>query len=97
MVEKEQKKELLVNILKAIDSYRDLAEWFLTIVENTKDDNLINNILIEIQNWIKLIKSQRKRENIKKEINNIYEKYNNKTEQDKEKAEEFLENFINNI
>lgn len=97
MVAKEQKKELLVNILKAIDSYRDLAEWFLTIVENTKDDNLINNILIEIQNWIKLIKSQRKRENIKKEINKIYEKNNNKTEQDKEKAEEFLENFINNI
>lgn len=97
MVAKEQKKELLVNILKAIDSYRDLAEWFLTIVENTKDDNLINNILIEIQNWIKLIKSQEKRENIKKEINKIYEKNNNKTEQDKEKAEEFLENFINNI
>ena len=97
MLKKKKKKELLVNILKAIDSYRDLAEWFLTIVENTKDDNLINNILIEIQNWIKLIKSQEKRENIKKEINKIYEKNNNKTEQDKEKAEEFLENFINNI
>lgn len=97
METKEQKKELLINILKALDSYRDLAEWLLTIIQDVDDYNLIDNILIEIQNWIKSIKSKREREKIKKEIKQIYKENENKTKQDKKNAEKFLEDFINNI
>jgi small-conductance mechanosensitive channel len=92
-----ENKELLIKILKAINPYRNLAEWFLTIVENSNDENLINTILIEIQNWIKSIKSQRNREKIEKEIKEIYEENNIKTKEDKENADKFLDNFIKNI
>ena len=92
-----QNKKLLITILKALNPYRDLAEWFLVIVENIDDENIINGILTEIQNWIKFIKSKKEREKIKKEIKETYKKNDEKAEEDKEKADKFLNDFINNI
>lgn len=92
-----ENKELLIKILKAISPYRNLAEWFLTIIKNSNDENLINTILIEIQNWIKSIKSQRNREKIKKEIKEIYKGNDIKTKEDKENADKILDNFIKNL
>ena len=97
METKKQKKELLINILKAIDSHRDLAEWLLIIIQEIDDEFIIDNILLWIQNWIKSIKSKREKEKIKKEIKQIYKKNDDKIKQDKESADKFLEDFINNI
>ena len=94
---KNLKKNLLINILKAIDWYRDLAGWFLTIIQNTNDENLINNTLTEIQNWIKSIKSQRNKEKIKNKITEIYKENDKKLKEDKQNAEKFLDDFIKNI
>ena len=90
-------KQLLIDILNTIDPYWDLAGWFLTIVQNTEDDNLIKFLLIEIQNWIKTIKSERTRENIKRKIKEMAEENDRKDKQDKEDADEFLNNFIKSI
>ena len=49
-----QNKKLLINVLKALNPYRDIAEWFLVIVEYIDDENIINDILAEIQNWINI-------------------------------------------
>lgn len=96
METKEQKKELLISILNVINSHRDLAEWLLIIIQEIDDEFIIDNILLWIQNWVKSIKSKREKEKIKKEIKQIYKKNDNKTKQDKENAEKFLEDFINN-
>ena len=90
-------KQLLIDMLNAIDPYWDLAGWFLTIVQNTEDDNLIKYLLIEIQNWIKSIKSERIRENIKRKIKEMTEENDEKDKQDKEDADKFLDNFIKSI
>lgn len=92
-----QNKKLLINVLKALNPYRDIAEWFLVIVEYIDDENIINDILAEIQNWIKYIKSKKKREKIKKEIKETYEKNDERAKQDRENADKILNNFINNI
>lgn len=90
-------KQLLINILNTINPYRDLAEWFLTIVQNTDDDNLIKYLLIEIQNWIKSIKSKRSKDEIKRKIKKISDENNKKNKKDKEEADKILEDFIKSI
>lgn len=87
-------KQLLINILNTINPYWDLAEWFLTIVQNTDDDSLIKYLLIEIQDWIKSIKSKKSKEEIKRKIKKISEENNKK---DKEEADKMLEDFIKSI
>ncbi len=92
-----QKKQLLINILEAINPYRDLAEWLLILIKSIDEEFIIDSLLSRIQTWIKVIKSTREREKIKNEIKEVYVKNNTKIQQDKNNAEKVLEDFINNI
>ena len=94
---RDQKKQLLINILEAINPYRDLAEWLLILIQSIDEEFIIDGLLNRIQTWIKVIKSTREREKIKNEIKEVYIKNNSKEQQDKNNAEKVLEDFINNI
>lgn len=94
---RDQKKQLLINILEAINPYRDLAEWLLILIKSIDEEFIIDSLLSRIQTWIKVIKSAREREKIKNEIKEVYVKNNTKIQQDKNNAEKVLEDFINNI
>ena len=94
---KHEKKGLLIKILKALEPYRDFAEWLLVIIRSVDDEAFIDSILLEIQKWIKSIKSNKKREKIKKELKQINKKNDKQTKQDKKDADRILEDFINNI
>lgn len=94
---RDQKKQLLINILEAINPYRDLAEWLLILIQSIDEEFIIDGLLNKIQTWIKVIKSTREREKIKNEIKEVYIKNNSKEQQDKNNAEKVLEDFINNI
>lgn len=94
---RDQKKQLLINILEAINPYRDLAEWLLILIKSIDEEFIIDSLLSRIQTWIKVIKSTREREKIKNEIKEVYVKNNTKIQQDKNNAEKVLEDFINNI
>lgn len=97
MVKTTPKKESLKTILTALIPYWNLAEWFLTIVKETDDEELENQILSMIYKWIKSITSQKDRAKIKKKINEIQKKNDFENQKDQEEADKILDEFINNI
>lgn len=90
-------KKSLETILIALIPYRNLAEWFLTIMKESEDEELENQILQMINKWIKSIKSEHDRMKIKKKIKELEKKNSYENEKDKKEAEFILNNFINNI
>ena len=90
-------KQLLIDILEALEPHWDLAGWFLTIAQNTNDDNLINYLLLEVQNWVKSIASKRSRDEIKRKLKKIKENDDKINKKDKEEADKMLEDFIKSI
>lgn len=88
-----QKKETLEKILKALTPYRDMAEWFLSLLDNNEDENIMDSLYDIITNEIKKINNENDRENIKKSLKKIKEQ----EEKEREEENEYLENLINNI
>ena len=97
MAKKNPQKESLKTILKALIPYWNLAEWFLTIVEQTNDKELENQILSMIYKWVKSITSEKDRTKIKNKINEMQKKNDFENQKDQEEADKILDDFINNI
>lgn len=97
MNKKRPQKESLKTILTALIPYRNLAEWFLTIINETDDKELENEILSMINKWVKSITSERDRAKIKNKINEIQKKNDFENQKDKEEADKILDDFISNI
>ena len=97
MNKKRPQKESLKIILTALIPYRNLAEWFLTIIKQTDDEELENQILSMISKWIKSINSKKDRLKIKKKIKEIQNKSDYENKKDKEEADKILNDFINDI
>ena len=89
----DSKKQLLEKILKALKQYRELAEWFLILIDETEDKELIDSLYEMINNQIKGIKDENKRKNINKTLKKLREKESNENS----KNSEYLENLIKNI
>ena len=70
----DSKKQLLEKVLKALKPYRELAEWFLILIDETKDKELIDSLYEMINNQIKGIKDENKRKNINKTLKKLREK-----------------------
>lgn len=90
-------KSSIKTILTALVPYRNLAEAFLTILEETNDEEFENQILLSINQWIKKIKSNRDRAKIKNKIKELQKKSNYENKKDKEEADQILSDFINNM
>ena len=71
MTKKDPQKESLKKILKALIPYWNLAEWFLTIIDETNDKELEKQILSMIYKWVKSITSEKDRIKIKKKLTNV--------------------------
>ncbi len=92
-----KEKDAIIIILKSLIPYRDQAEWFLEIIQNTNNEELENKLINIIYQKVKTIKSNKEIESIKKNILLIHNKYEYIEEKDKEDAERFLDYFIDNI
>jgi hypothetical protein len=92
-----KEKDAIIIILKSLIPYRDQAEWFLEIIQNTNNEELENKLINIIYQKVKTIKSNKEIESIKKNILLIHNKYEYIEEKDKEDAERFLDDFIDNI
>ncbi len=97
MSKKTPRKESLKNILTALIPYRNLAEWFLTIIEESNDKQLENQILSIIYKWVKSIKSEKDRIAIKNKFKELQNKNNYEDEKDKKEADKIMNDFINNL
>ena len=94
---KRKQKDAIIIILQALIPYWELAEWFLEIIQTTDNEELENKLINMIQQQVKTIKSENKIEIVKKNITEIKNKYEYKEKQDKEDAENLLNDFIDNI
>lgn len=92
-----QKKELLIEILKQLEWYWDLVPWFLVIIEKTGDEELIDDLLKLIQTGIKSIKGKRIRTKLVNRIKEMQKKWDIDQENNSKEADSLLDDFINNI
>lgn len=93
----EQKKQLLIEILKQLKWHWDLAPWFLVIVEKTGKEELIDDLLKLIQTGIKSIKGKRIRTKLVNRIKEMQKKWDIDQENNSKEADSLLDDFINNI
>jgi len=88
-----EKKQILQKILEAIVPYWKLAEWFLLILNEEWNDELIEQLHNIIKEEIKNINNEKDRNNIKQALQKIQKKEC----QEKQRDDEYLEDLINNI
>ncbi len=93
----EQKKQLLIDILKQLEWHRDLAPWFLVVVEKTWNNEIIDTLLNLIQMWIKSIKDKRIRSKLVNRVKELQKKWDLDQENSSKEADSLLDDFINNI
>lgn len=89
-----QKKETLQKILEALIPYRDMAEWFLLLINEEQNDELIENLYQEILKNMKNIKSKGQEEKIKAALQKLKEKSEKVTKTDEKEAEKMLDNLL---
>jgi len=93
----EQKKQLLYNILKQFVWYRDMAPWFLVVLEKAWSEKLIDDLLNIIQKWVKSIKNNRIRIKLIERVKELQKKWDLDKAKDSENADNILNEFINNL
>ena len=93
----EQKKQLLISVLKQLEWHRDLAPWFLVIAEKSENEKIIDDLLKLIQTWIKSIKDKRIRTKLVNRVKELQMKWDLDQERNREEADGLLDDFINNI
>ena len=92
-----EKKQSLKKILEALIPYWEIAEWFLLILNEEWNNELIENLYKKIINEIKNINSKTQQENIKNVLQKLKKKSEQTTKTDKDEAEKMLDNFIDNV
>ncbi len=88
-----KKKQALQKILEALVPYWDMAEWFLLLLKEWWNDELIEQLYNKIKSEIKKINNEKNRKNIKSALKNIKKK----EEKERNEENEYLEDLINNI
>lgn len=88
-----QKKQALQKVLKALIPYRDMAEWFLSTLQETENEELLAALYEAISIEIKNIKDEKKQKNVK----NILEKINQQEKTENNGTEQYLEDLIDNM
>ena len=92
-----QKKGTLKKILEALVPYRELAQWFLLLIQEDGNDELKEKLYQEILQQIRNISSKTQQENIKKALKALKKKSNKTIKKDQDEAEKMLNDFIDNI
>ena len=90
-------KQKLIEILKQLEWNRDLARWFLLIVEKTEDEKLIDEIIKLIKRWIRTIKNNRIRTKLIERVKELQRKWDLDQETSNEEADSRLDDFINGV
>ena len=84
-------------ILSKLVPYWDMAEWFLLIVKEEWNDDLVNLIYGDILKKIRNITSINQRTEMKNVLELIKEKSAISMRKDEQEAENILNDFINNL
>lgn len=95
----EKEKKLLIKVLTKIKPYRNLAEGFLVLVEQTQDISFVEELVALIRKEIIAIKDKKKKDLLLRQIENI-KKIKNKeidvSKKNEEDADKILDFLVNN-
>ncbi len=93
-------KTLVINVLEKIKPYWDMAEWFLVVVQQSDNQEVVDELWGLIYTWIITITDEKKKELIKNQLIQIKslrvaeEQSNFKDQKD---ADDMLNNLLNDI
>lgn len=91
------KKIVLSKILRKILPYRNLAKWFLLLVEESDDQNVIDNLYTTIIFQIKSIKWKKEKEILTTALQELREKEYKNQEQVNREADEIFDDLLKNM
>ena len=92
-----EKKKILKKILTALVPYRELAEWFLLLLEEKWNEEIEEKLYQKILREIRNINSKTQQENIRTALQKLKEKSETVTKTEEKEAEEMLDDFMNNV
>ena len=93
-------KILIINVLEKIKPYWDMAEWFLVVVQQSDNQEILDELWWLIYIWVKTITDEKKKELIKnqllqiKSLRLIEEESSSKDQKD---ADTILDGLLNDI
>lgn len=91
----EQKKELLIKVLKKLQPQRDMAEGFLALIESEYiTDNIMNMLISTLQESIEAIKGDSEKEKFKKGLKLIRKIKNQEEQEEKKMTDEDLDKIL---
>lgn len=92
-----KKRELLLLILEKLILYRKLAEGFFLLVQNSDDEDFINEIYTLIKTEIKQNKSQIIKIKLQEHLQSLREREERSIAKDQAEAEKIFDDLLANI
>jgi hypothetical protein len=92
-----KRKQLLVIILEKLIPYRKLAEGFFLLVQNSDDEDFINELYILIKTEIKQNKSQIIKIKLQEHLQSLREREEKSIAKDQAEAEKIFDDLLANI
>ena len=92
-----KRKQLLVIILEKLIPYRKLAEGFFLLVQNSDDEDFINELYILIKTEIKQNKSQIIKIKLQEHLQSLRERKEKSLAKDQAEAEKIFDDLLANI
>lgn len=92
-----KKRELLLLILEKLIPYRKLAEGFSLLVQNSDDEDFINELYILIKTEIKQNKSQIIKIKLQEHLQSLREREEKSIAKDQAEAEQIFNDLLANI
>lgn len=93
----EQKKELLIKVLKKLQPQRDMAEGFLALIESKYvTDEIMDKLISALQEAIEVVTTDMEKEKFKKGLN-IIKKLKDQEEQEEKMTDEDLDKLLETI
>ena len=92
-----KRKQLLVIILEKLIPYRKLAEGFFLLVQNSDDEDFINELYILIKTEIKQNKSQIIKIKLQEHLQSLRERKEKSIAKDQAEAEKIFDDLLANM
>ena len=94
------KKILIINLLEKIKPYWDMAEWFLVVVQQSDNQDILDELWGFVYTWIKTITDEKKKELIKNQliqIKSLRLTEEESSSKDQKDADTILDGLLNDI
>lgn len=94
----EQKKQLLIKVLKKLQPQRDMAEGFLALLESEYlTDEIVNKLIGALQDAMDQVSKENEKEKLNKGLKLMKKIKNQEDQEDKKMTDEDLDKLLENL